>query len=132
MAGVTKEIIWKDFDYRFIAHPITGKLTVRKNSEAIKQAFKMLILTNLGERPYRPALGSSVRAQLFENFTAFTQENITHAIKTAAQNYESRLELIDINYFGNPDKNELGVTIIFRPLNSIEHVNLTINLERIR
>ena len=132
MASVTKEIVYKDFDLRFIAHPITGKLVMRKNSESVKQALKNLILTNLGERPYRPNFGSTVRSSLFENYTSFTQENIRTAITTAIANYEPRVELIDIRFGGDPDRNELNITIIFRPVNGVETVSLDISLERVR
>ena len=132
MATVTKQLIYKDFDLRFLAHPVTGKLQIKKNSEAIKQAVKNLILTNLYERPYRPTFGSGVRGYLFENFTSFTQDNIAYAIKTALDNYEPRVELLDIRFGGNPDLNELAVSIIFRPINANESVTLNLNLERIR
>jgi len=132
MATVTKQQIYKDFDLKFLAHPVTGKLQVKNNSEAVKQAVKLLILTNLYERPYRPTFGSSVRGYLFENFTASTRDNIAYVIKTTLANFEPRIQLLDIIFGGNPDRNELAVSIIFRPINTTETVTLNLNLERIR
>lgn len=128
----TNEIIYKDFDFRFIAHPVTGKLIVRKNAESIKQALKLLILTNYYERPYRSKYGGNISAFNFENYTGITQQNIVHSIKTAIENFEPRVELIDVRFGGNPDRNELAVTIIFRPINATVTESLSINLERVR
>ena len=132
MSSATNEVVYRDFDLRFIAHPITGKLILKKNSDSVKQAVKNLILTNLTERPYRPLYGSSIRGQLFELFTPLTEDNIRSAIKTALSNYEPRVELLDIRFGGDPDRNSLEVTIIFRPVNSASPELLTINLERLR
>jgi phage baseplate assembly protein W len=117
---------------KFIAHPITGKLILKKNSESVKQAVKNLILTNLSERPYRPLYGSSIRGQLFELFTPMTEDNIRSAIRVALNNYEPRVELLDIRFGGDPDRNSLEIAIVFRPVNSVSPEVLTINLERIR
>ena len=132
MAIVSQEIIYKDFDLRFIPHPVTGKLIIRKNDESIKQALKNLILTDLGERPYRPLFGSTVRRSLFDNYTSFTQENIRNAIKTAIKNYEPRVQLLDITFTGDPDNNELNISIVFRSANATEATTLNISLERVR
>lgn len=132
MATVGKAVVYKDFDLRFVAHPVTGRLQTVKNSQSIKQAVKNLILTNFYERPYRPNFGSSVRSHLFENYTAFTEENLQYAIKTALENYEPRVELIDIRFEGNPDRNELSISIIFRPINTTENVTINLSLERVR
>ena len=118
---------------RFMAHPVTGKLVIRKNAEAVKQALKILILTNLGERQYRPLFGSTVRNLLFENYTTFTQDKIRNSIKTAVANFEQpRVELLDILFGGDPDRNELDITIVFRPINSTEVVTLGLSIERVR
>ncbi len=60
-------IFYKDFDLSFRKHPVTKKLIIKKNDEAVKQALKNLILTNLFERPFRPLFGSDITKTLFEN-----------------------------------------------------------------
>ena len=66
MAGAIKTPVYKDFDLNMKMHPVTGKLIVRKNSDAVKQAIKTLILTDRGERPFRPVFGSDIRYRLFD------------------------------------------------------------------
>ena len=133
MAVVTTEVVYRDFDMRFIPHPVTGKLILRKNDESVKQALKNLILTDLGERRYRPLFGSTVRRSLFDNYTSFTQDNIRSAIKTAIKNYEpQRVELLDIIFTGDPDKNELNIAVVFRSNNATEATTLNLSVERVR
>jgi phage baseplate assembly protein W len=131
-APITKTVVHKDFDITFKAHPITGKLIVRKNAESIKQAVKNLILTNFYERPYRPRLGSGVRGLLFDLYDPALEQNLKYSIRTALENFEPRAELLDIRLVGDSDRNSLNVTIIFRPVNSTAPVETTISLERTR
>lgn len=132
MPTVENEITYRDFDYRFLAHPITGKLLIRKNAEAIKFAFKNLILTNLYERPYKSSYGGGVRRILFDNYTELTESHIRYQIETAAKNFEQRIELLDIQFGGNPDQNQLDVSIIFRPINGVDEIELSLSLQRVR
>ena len=62
-----REIVFSDVNVTFTPHPVTGKLPVLKNADAVKRAVRNLILTNFGERPYDPLYGGNVRALLFEN-----------------------------------------------------------------
>ena len=133
MAKVLNEVRYRDFDFTFNAHPITGKLLLKKNNEAVKQALKLLILTNFYERPYRSRLGGNVTANLFEHYTQFTEDKIRSAIETSIKNYESgRIQLLDIRFNGSPDTHSLSTTIIVRPINSVELLEIDINFERIR
>lgn len=132
MALISKQVQYKDFDLFFRAHPITGKLNVKKNVESIKQAVKNLLLTNLGERPYKPNYGSSLRELLFQNFTQDTLTDIEFAIRTAIENYEPRVQLLDIKFNAQPDNNSLQVGIVFLPINSTEPVVIGLDLQRVR
>jgi len=132
MPAVLKEVIYKDFDIRFIAHPVTGKLIIKKNAESVKQALKNLILTSFFERPYEPIFGSGVRNMLFENYSAMTESDLRRAIEIAIDNFEPRVQLLDVRFGGDPDRNMLTISIIFRALNNRVPVTLNIDLQRVR
>lgn len=125
-------VYYKDFDISFRAHPVTGKLLLKKNDESIKQALKNLILTNLYERPFRPRFGSDIVRTLFENYTSSTEENLRSYIKTAVNNYEPRVELLSIEIYAEPDLNTLQIGILFRSKNSTTPSSVTITVDRIR
>jgi phage baseplate assembly protein W len=91
-----------------------------------------IILTNHGERFFKPKFGGNVTSQLFENASKFTEFNTARSIRIALQNYEPRAEVINVRVDSNPDTNNLTVTLKFRILNDPEPITLDVLLERIR
>ena len=63
--NVAAKEVYADLDMNFKAHPITGDLTIKKDSDAIKQSIKNIMLTNYYERPFKPSLGGGFRDLLF-------------------------------------------------------------------
>ena len=127
-----KNTVYSDLDISFTSHPITGKLTVLKNAEAVKRALKNLILTKKFERPYEPLYGTNVVYSLFENFDNLTVTYLRNEIKQAIQNFEPRVTLNDIKIQADDDNNLLIIKIYFFVNNQTEPVELTITTERIR
>ena len=127
-----KNVVYSDLDIDFKVHPITSKLKVLKNAEAVKRALKNLILTKKFERPYEPLYGTNVVYSLFENFDAFTASFLKKEIETSIQNFEPRAVLSDVNIRADEDNNALVINIIFFIRNQNEPVELTITTERIR
>lgn len=127
-----KQIVFKDFDIGMKTHPVTGNLIVKKNSEAVRQAVKNLVLTNKFERPFRPTLGCDVRSRLFDLFDPSTVENIQYDVRVAIENYEPRAELLDIGVNSDPDSNAIRVNVVFRPVNSTTPVSTVITLDSVR
>ena len=128
----TNTIVYKDFDLAMRAHPVTGKLFLKKNDDSLIQAIKNLILTNQYERPFRSDFGSSIREALFENYTDSTESQLKDNIETAIANYEPRIDLLDIILSGDPDSHTLTASIVFRGKNSTVVSEATISLDRIR
>lgn len=132
MAGAVKTPVFKDFDLNMKVHPVTGKLIIRKNSESIKQALKNLVLTDKGERPFRPLFGSDIRSRLFDLYDPATESNVATDITLAVENYEERALLLGVGVAGDPDNNNLRVNITFRTISSQVPNTLTLSLEAIR
>ena len=128
----SQEVIYSDLDVRFLAHPATGKLIIRKNADAITQALKLLILTGFGERPFRNAFGSGVRQLLFENFSPIIETELKSIIRQAITNYEPRAIVHDILIDSDPDGNTLTVTIVYRPINGSRPITVSFDLSRTR
>jgi phage baseplate assembly protein W len=129
-----KKITYRDFDLQFRRHPSTGRLLMKKEDEAVKQALKNLILTNHYERPFRPEYGGNVRARLFDLFTSFTQADFQNLIINAIENYEPRaiVDNSSVNVIENPDGNSMTITIRFRNAITLNDLQLDINLNRVR
>ena len=124
--------IFSDLDLNFTKHPVTGDITRRYDENAIKQSVKNLLLTRNFERPFHSEIGSPVRALLFElpgpMFTIMLQRAIIDVIN----NFEPRVEIIDVKVNDSIDANEVYVSLEFKIINTERPITLDLALERTR
>lgn len=130
MANTTR--IFKDLDLMFTAHPVTGDIARKYDENAIKQAVKNLILTKNYERPFHSEIGSQVRALLFENATPMTKALLKKTVTDAINNFEPRVELIDVGVQFLEDRNSVGIEILFKIRNTFTPLSVNLVLERTR
>ena len=130
---ILKEVVFSDVNVSFTPHPVTGKLPVLKNADAVKRAVRNLILTNFGERPYEPLYGGNVRAMLFENTDdPLLQDQLRRQIEGAIKNYERRAKVDRVLVDVKPDSNALIIKIRFMVFNERFPVDLEVAIERVR
>jgi phage baseplate assembly protein W len=128
-----KEVVFSDVNVSFTPHPVTGKLPVLKNADAVKRAVRNLILTNFGERPYEPLYGGNVRAMLFENTDDPLLDSLIRSrIETAIDKYEPRAKVESVVVDVKPDSNALVIKIRFMVFNERFPVDLEVAIERVR
>ena len=123
---------FSDLDFNFIANPSTGDVTRKFDDNAIKQSVKNLILTANYEKPFHPEIGSQVNSLLFEPFSPMIQAMMTEAIKNTINNYEPRVNLLNVVVGANPDNHSLNVSIIFKIVNTETPISVDLVLERTR
>ena len=108
---------FKDISLSFKRHPVTNDIGVLKNENAIKRSVRNLVQTIPNERFFNSTIGSDVRGLLFENVPGFvdfgTASIIEKQIQTTIENYESRVDNLEVNVDPRPDQNEYEVVIIF-------------------
>ena len=104
---------FKDINLSFNAHPVTKDITVLKNENAIKRSVRNIVNTIPRERFFNPELGSDVRASLFNFVDYGTASVIEKQIQIAIENFEPRVDNLQINVFPRPDSNEFEVNVIF-------------------
>jgi phage baseplate assembly protein W len=117
----------------FSSHPITGDINRVYDVESIKRSVKNLILTNYGERPFQPWIGSNIRGLLFEQMDPLTVSALKTQIEILLDNFEPRVVLTSLE-INDLDSNSLRVTIYFTIVNSIsgEVHSLDTFLDRIK
>ena len=114
MAEITRiSRSFKDISLSFQPHPVTGDLPVLKNERAINKSVKNIVQTIPGEKFFDPNFGSDVRSQLFELVDFGTADLIEQQILVALENYEPRIEQVQVEVDPQPDKNEFNVTVIY-------------------
>ena len=126
------KVIYSDIPISFTAHPITGNVKKSINRDAVKNSVRNIILTNHGERFFKPKFGGNVTSKLFENASKFTEFNTARSIRIALANYEPRAEVIKVKVTTDPDTNNLTVSLKFRVINDPEPITVDVLLERIR
>ena len=126
------KVIFSDIPISFTAHPITGNVKKSINRDAVKNSVRNIILTNHGERFFKPKFGGNVTSKLFENASKFTEFNTARSIRIALANYEPRAEVIKVKVTANPDTNNLTASLKFRVTNDPEPITLDVLIERIR
>ena len=104
---------FKDINLSFQRHPITKDVTVLKNENAIKRSVRNIVNTIPRERFFNPTLGSDVRSSLFNFVDYGTSSVIQKQIQIAIENFEPRVDNLQVNVFPRPDSNEFEVNILF-------------------
>jgi|TARA_R100000084_G_scaffold107679_2_gene68243 phage baseplate assembly protein W len=110
----TKSRTFSDLAINFARNPFTDDVSSVKNDNSIKQAVKNLILTQPGEKPFQPLVGSRVNALLFEPLDPFTADALKEeVINTISQN-EPRIELVNVSVTPIYEGNKLNITIEYK------------------
>ena len=104
---------FKDISLSFTPHPVTKDLTVIKDANAIKRSVRNLVQTIPRERFFNPNLGTDIRGSLFDFVDFGTASVIQQQIQTTIENYEPRIDNLQIEVFPRQDRNEFEVNIYF-------------------
>ena len=104
---------FRDLNLSFKKHPVTDDLVVTKDAAAIKQAITTLLLTDRGERPFQPQIGSGLRSFLFEPLDFATAALINASIRETLIKFEPRIKIIQMETNPNYDENGFNVELSF-------------------
>ena len=104
---------FKDIDLSFEAHPVTKDLKVLKNENAIRRSIRNIVQTIPTERFFNSLLGSDVRSSLFEFIDFGTASTIENQVLIAIENFEPRVDNVQVFVNPNQDENSFDVTIFF-------------------
>lgn len=125
--------VFKDFNFNFTRHPVTGDIAKLTNISAVKASVKNLVMTNFYERPFHPEIGSDVRGALFEPMTPQVASRLGRNIEDVIVNFEPRAELISVIVNARIDRNAYEATVKFNVVNSeTDEQTLNLFLERLR
>lgn len=124
--------LYADLDLALRVHPNKKDIIPLTDIDAVKQSVRNLILTNYGEKLFKPKFGGNVSALLFENVNVFTVLSLQKEIESILKRFEHRIDQININVNDNIDANAFDVTIEFRiiDINTVTEMNLTFNRTR--
>ena len=104
---------FKDIDLSFEPHPITKDLKILKNENAIRRSVRNIVQTIPTERFFNPLLGSDVVSSLFDFVDFGTASLIQDQIQIAIDNFEPRVDNLEVFVDPNPDSNTFEVIVSF-------------------
>jgi len=105
---------FRDISMTFQVNPLNYDLIALKNESAISRSIRNLVFTQPGEKFFNENFGSRISRSLFENIDEISASIIKDEITNTINNYEPRVELIDVVIDPNFDNNEFNVTISYR------------------
>ncbi len=109
-----------------------GFAVTKTIKENIKQALKMLVLTNPGERIMLPEYGVGLRTYLFESNIPITRSRIVTKLTEQINEYIPYVQIIDIRISDDPrlkDNNALHMTIVYTAAGIVGNQELDLYLE---
>ena len=124
--------LYADFHKDLTVNPFSNDIALKTDEEAIKEALKNLIFMDKGEKLFQPYFGGNIRAMLFELNSPATIKIIQEQIKTTINNYEPRVQLIDVEVYSLIDDNRVAIKILYALRNREEPIQVEFILERIR
>ena len=124
--------IYKDLDLDFQINSATKDIQTLTDIESVKRSVRNLIKLNHYEKPFRPEIGSNLRAMLFENITPQINHAISKQIDLLIRNYEPRCRLVQLNVQPDVDRNGYRASISYFVVNHPERVEVETFLERLR
>ena len=124
--------IYKDLDLDFQINSATKDIQKLTDVESVKRSVRNLIKLNHYEKPFRPEIGSNLRAMLFENISPQMTHAISKQIDLLLKNFEPRVRLVQVNVQPFTERNGYRASISFYVINTPERVEIETFLERLR
>ena len=122
---------YSDLDLFFTAHPISGDVATKKDSDAVKRSVRNILLTNNYERPFKPNFGANLRARLFELNDFGMGQIVISDIKEALAALEPRITNVNVK-MENTDDNNLNLVIFHTIKNGNLATSQSVKINRVR
>jgi len=87
------------------------------------------LLTNRGERVFRPNFGSNLRSLLFENIVDAELQDLQSIIQEDIRRFFPNVTVKEIEFNNDPDRNEINFTLIYEIINLGVEDNLEIVIQ---
>lgn len=105
--------VFKDISLSFSKNPLTNDIIALQNENAIKKSVMNLVRTQVGERFFRPLIGTSLDETLFKLNTYDTTTSLSEEIKDLLQNFEPRIRVQDVRVESEEENYEVNITVVY-------------------
>lgn len=105
---------FRDISMSFQVNPLNFDLIALKNETSIARSIRNIVFTIPGEKFFNQNFGSKINRTLFENVDDISASIIRDEIENSLNNYEPRIELIEISTTPDYDLGAFDVIINYR------------------
>lgn len=109
-----------------------GRLAWSAGEANVREAIRIVLLTEAGERLRRPTFGAGLARHLFEPNTAGTRQLLRAGIERALAEWEPRVRVESVTVDEDPDDREAAIaTVTYRLVatRALERVSLAVTLD---
>ena len=104
---------FKDISMSFQSNPLNADLIGLKNENAIARSVRNIVFTLPGEKFFEEDFGCRISASLFENMDDITANLIKDEITESIENFEPRVNLLEVEVIADFDNNQFDVLLIY-------------------
>ncbi len=98
------------FKFPVQVDPVTGRVRTSSDEEDIREAIRIILGTQPGERPMSPHFGCSINSFVFGTSDHTSLTIMKNEVENSLIMWEPRIKDIDVNIVQSPDEN--GVLLI--------------------
>lgn len=112
---------------RGVAFPLrleNGQVGMNAYESQVEQSIRLILGTGPGERVMRPTFGAGMDSLAFEPMNLVTTALLQHRIKESLQQFEPRIEVLNVEISPMPDAGELRAQIEYRVKRTDSVLNL--------
>lgn len=124
--------LYADLDFSFTRTPGKNDIALSYDEMAVIRSVRYLLLTKNYERPFQSNIGSRIEQLLFEPIDYLTAQSLKTEIETVVNNFEPRVNLIQVTIYEKSEDNAYSVSLEFYIGNNVEPTAINIILERTR
>jgi phage baseplate assembly protein W len=107
-----------------VAANARGEIAMAEYEEDIREAIRIILATDPGERVMRPDFGAGLRALLFEPINTGTTALVRHRVEQALILWEPRIDSIAVEVSSEPRRGLLNIDVRYRVRSTNTFYNL--------
>lgn len=130
---VAKKDLYSDLNLQFTPHPITGDVTRKTDTDAVRRSVRNIVMTNYYERPFKPGFGGNLIGLLFNLDTDRGLEKVSEKLTKTIETFEPRVQNVTIRVNNEGmNTNTLELSIFYNIINGSRNQELSLTVSRAR